>query len=240
MAASEIFTIAPRFCGPPQSGNGGYVAGAIASRSPVPVRVRLRKPPPLDVPLTIDCEDGHCFMVRNEGDIIAEARPHEFKLDVPPAPSYVEALNASRRYVGFRHHPFPTCFVCGPKRTRGDGLCIFPAPYGDSGIAIAPWLPDASLGDEGGKVYARFMWAALDCPGWFAATPEARTMLLGEIAASIERRVHVSESCVVAGWKISQEGRKHTVGTALYDDDGEPCARAIATWIEPASLVLSP
>jgi len=57
-------------------------------------------------------------------------------------------------------------------------------------------------------------------------------MMLGQIAARIDRRVHASESCVVVGWKLSREGRKYTVGTALYDDDGEPCARAIATWIE--------
>jgi hypothetical protein len=37
---------------------------------------------------------------------------------------------------------------------------------------------------------------------------------------------------VVIGWQIGAEGRKHTVGTALFDGNGEPCARAIATWIE--------
>ncbi len=235
MPQPETFVIARRFCGPPQSGNGGYVSGTVANYSAVPVRVRLRVPPPLDVPLEVHRRMEGLIEVKRGGRIVAEAQPHRFTLDVPPAPSYAEALNASRRYVGFDHHPFPTCFVCGPKRTRGDGLCIFPAPYGASGIVIAPWLPDESLADADGKVAAQFMWAALDCPGWFAATNEARLMLLGQIAAQVDRRVHVAESCVVTGWKLSQDGRKHVVGTALYDDDGEPCARAVATWIEPAA-----
>ncbi len=235
MPAAETLLIASRFCGPPQSGNGGYTAGMIAGLASVPVRVRLRTPPPLDVPMAVHRLEGNRLDIKHEGELIAEAQPHAFSLEVPPAPSYAEALNASRRYVGFDHHPFPTCFVCGPKRTRGDGLCIFPATYGDSGIVIAPWLPDDSLGDGEGRVCGQFMWAALDCPGWFAATNEARTMLLGQIAVHVDRRVHVAESCVIAGWKLSQEGRKHIVGTALYDDDGEPCARAIATWIEPAA-----
>lgn len=235
MTLVETVTLASRFCGPPQSGNGGYTAGLLASHSKVPVRVRLRKPPPLDVPLELKTHtNGRLELMRN-GEPIVEAEPHSFVLEVPPAPSYAEALNATRHYVGFHHHPFPTCFVCGPQRARGDGLRIFPGTYGDSGIVIAPWMPDESLCDEEGKVHSQFMWAALDCPGWFAATNEARTMLLGQIAAKVDRRVHLSESCVVAGWKLSSEGRKHVVGTVVYDDDGEPCARAIATWIEPAA-----
>ncbi len=198
------------------------------------MRVRLRKPPPLDVPMDVSRQESGRIEVRRGEELIAEAEPFQFDLQVPAGPSYAEALNASRSYVGFHHHPFPTCFVCGPQRERGDGLRIFPGSYGDSGIMIGPWMPDESLGDEEGKVRLEFMWAALDCTGWFAATNEAKTMLLGQIAAQIDRRVHVSESCVVAGWKISSDGRKHTVGTALYDDDGEPCARALATWIEPA------
>jgi hypothetical protein len=99
-------------------------------------------------------------------------------------------------------------------------------------MVAAPWMPDASLCGADGKVCSEFIWAALDCPGYFAAANDGRHMLLGEIAARIDRRVHAAESCVVVGWKLERDGRKHFVGTALYDDDGEPCARALATWIE--------
>ena len=37
-----------RFCGPPDSGNGGYTSGLIAKELNNPVEITLRKPPPLD------------------------------------------------------------------------------------------------------------------------------------------------------------------------------------------------
>jgi hypothetical protein len=61
-------------------------------------------------------------------------------------------------------------------------------------------------------------------------------MLLGEMQAHVDRRVHVGESCTVIGWKIGAEGRKSLAGTAIFDEDGELCARARALWIEPAAL----
>lgn len=231
----QIITIGARFCGPPDSGNGGYVAGMLAGQSLAPVRVRIRKPPPLNAPLIVhQLEDGRLELKR-DGELIAEAEPHHLELQPPSAPSYVDALNASRSYSGFKQHPYPTCFVCGPNRTRGDGLRIFPGAWGNDGLVAAPWMPDESLCGADGKVCSEFMWAALDCPGYFAASDDGRHMLLGQIAAQVDRRAHAAESCVVVGWKIGREGRKHIVGTALYDDDGEPCARALATWIEVRS-----
>ena len=37
-----------RFCGPPNSGNGGYVCGRLARHIPGGAEVTLRAPPPLD------------------------------------------------------------------------------------------------------------------------------------------------------------------------------------------------
>ena len=59
-------------------------------------------------------------------------------------------------------------------------------------------------------------------------------MLLGQLAVRIDRRVHADEPCVIVGRHLESEGRKHRVITALYDEDGEPCASAEALWIEPA------
>ena len=59
-------------------------------------------------------------------------------------------------------------------------------------------------------------------------------MLLGEMHAHVDRRVHVGESCTVIGWKIGAEDRKHYAGTAIFDGDGELCARARTTWLEVA------
>jgi hypothetical protein len=153
---------------------------------------------------------------------------------VPRAPDYLAAMEASRRYRGFDDHGFPGCFVCGPGRARGDGLRIFAgACSDDAAMVAAPWVPDAALGHSDGKVRPEFMWAALDCPGYFAARSDNAMMLLGEFTAHVDRRVHVDEPCVIIGWRIASSGRKHQVGTALFDEDGELCARARATWVEP-------
>lgn len=58
-------------------------------------------------------------------------------------------------------------------------------------------------------------------------------MLLGEFTAHVDRRVHVDEPCVIIGWRINVSGRKYEVGTALFDEDGDLCAKACALWVEP-------
>ncbi|MCJ9705122.1 hypothetical protein MOV74_28970, partial [Bradyrhizobium sp. SHOUNA76] len=40
-----------RYCGPPNSGNGGYVCGRLARHIPGGAEITLRAPPPLDTPL---------------------------------------------------------------------------------------------------------------------------------------------------------------------------------------------
>ena len=155
------------------------------------------------------------------------------RLDVPRAPPYVQAVWASQHYAGFREHTFPDCFVCGPHRRRGDGMRIFPGLL-DSGIVAAPWIPADDLDAGDGKVAVEFHWAALDCPGYFAAVEDTpRAMVLGEMQAHVDRRVHVGESCTRDRLaRSASEGRKHRSGTAIFDEDGELCARARATWIE--------
>jgi hypothetical protein len=58
-------------------------------------------------------------------------------------------------------------------------------------------------------------------------------MLLAQFTVQRERLVRVDEPCMVIGWRISSNGRKHEAGTALFGEDGELCARARAIWIEP-------
>ena len=47
-----------RYCGPPNSGNGGYVCGRLARHIPGGAEVTLRAPPPLDKPLDVVATDG--------------------------------------------------------------------------------------------------------------------------------------------------------------------------------------
>jgi hypothetical protein len=228
---TSSIAIEKRFNGPPHSANGGYTCGMIAATLGESVSIRLHKPPPLDTPLTIRRRAKSWEVVDGE-QVIASAVPANVQAHVPSPPSYVDALAASRHYRGFESHAFPTCFVCGPARARGDGLRLFAAQVPGSSLVAAPWLPEATLADARGKVRPEFIWAALDCPGYFASVPGDALAVLGELAVHIDRSVHVEEPCVVVGWQILIEGRKHKVGTALFDEEGERCAVGVATWVE--------
>jgi hypothetical protein len=222
-----------RFCGPPDSANGGYFAGAVAALAGASVAVRLIKPPPLDTELEVTEAGKGSLEVRSAGELIASTRPDRVTAPQLTPPAYFETVEASRRYSGFERHPFPTCFVCGPQRARGDGLRVFSGPLRHRALVAAPWVADGSLDAGDGKVRPEFMWAALDCPGWSACLPDGRAALLAELSAHVDRRVHIDERCFVVGWRIGGSGRKHEAGTALYDEDGELCAYARALWIEP-------
>ena len=237
MSSARTLVIERRFRGPPESGNGGYTSGMLAAAAATPVEVRLMKPPPLDRPLSIRDDADRSRLVLLDGEeTVASASPKTFELEVPKPPQYTEALAAVSGYEGFREHTYPGCFVCGPGRARGDGMRIFASPIGDGKICAAAWLPDPSLAGPDGKVLPEFMWAALDCPGFFASGAAARGVLLGLYAARVDRCVHMEEACVVIGWALGHDGRKHYTGTAVFDEDGEICGRAIATWIEPRKI----
>lgn len=229
--------IARRFCGPADSANGGYFAGCVAARAGRTVTVRLLRPPPLDTPLdTLELADGTLAVIAG-AERIGEARAAALELVPRDPPSYFEAVEASRGYAGFTHHRFPTCFVCGTQRRRGDGMRVFAGPIAERDLVAAPWVPDVSLDRGDGKVRPEFMSAALDCPGFYAASPEDRMMLLGEITVHVTRLVHVGEPCTVIGWPLEARGRKHAAGTAIFAEDGEVCGLAHALWIEPRDPV---
>jgi hypothetical protein len=234
MTAHRLLVIAHRFRGPPTSGNGGYTCGMLAAAAAVPVEVRLVKPPPLDRRLEIVDDPATGGLKLMDGaEIVATATPKNFDLEVPRPPSYAQALGAVSNYEGFQEHAYSDCFVCGPVRQRGDGMRIFASPIDGMNLVAAAWLPDRSLVGADGKVRPEFMWAALDCPGFFASGAAAKGVLLGTYAARIDRCVHLDAPCVVIGWALKHEGRKHVTGTAIFDNFGELCGRALATWIEP-------
>lgn len=234
MTAHRLLVIARRFRGPPTSGNGGYTCGMIAAAASRPVEVRLVKPPPLDKRLEIvdEPQSGGLRLV-DGAETVATATPKTFELEVPRPPTYAEALAAVGSYEGFQEHAYSDCFVCGPARSRGDGMRVFAAPMPGRDLVAAAWIPDRSLVGADGKVLPEFMWAALDCPGFFATGAAIRGPLLGTYAARIDRCVHLDASCIVIGWALRHEGRKHVVGTAIFDNFGELCGRALATWVEP-------
>lgn len=245
---SGELVIPARFRGPPQSGNGGYVAGAVADLLPQPadgidgaVEVTLRAPIPLDTPLSVVADDGGLRVVL--GDVlIAEARCTSLEMDVPDPPSFVAALAARDRSPSFyrNFNPLlpdgtgfhPVCACCGADAPPGEGLHVYAAPVpGFRGVAAA-WHPHPALGDDSGRLPPAIVWTALDCPGQFAYLVDGiRTGLLGRMTARILREVAADEDLVVIGWRQEIERRKHFAGTALFDGAGRLCAFARQTWI---------
>jgi hypothetical protein len=225
---TEEVIVARRFRGPPASGNGGYCCGLLAQRMAGAVEVTLRAPPPLDRALGIDCDASGCAL-RDGAQVIGQARATALDLELREPPSLAHAERCVQRFTGFSAHVFPECFTCGPARAEGDGLRIFTGPSDDGSYVAAPWVPHASLAEHG-VVPAPIVWAALDCPGYFAAA-SGLNALLGRMTAELVRLPKAGEACVVMGWALGREGRKIHAATALFDERGGLLGSARQTWI---------
>lgn len=234
-----MVTIPAQFNGPEHSGNGGYVAGLLAHEvgTDAPVTSTLRLPPPLDVALSWEHDGDAVRLLTAGGAIIGEAAPNVFTRDAPVAPTPEQAADGLANYQGFAHHPFDKCFTCGTARGDGDGLRLFTGPIGD-GRTAAPWTPHAAFGDATGTLDVPLTWAALDCPGGWAADFNAQTMVLGRMTGQVLRAPKVGEELLSVGELRSVDGRKFTTDTALYALDGELLGRAEQVWImiDPAAF----
>jgi hypothetical protein len=216
-----------RYNGPPDSGNGGYTCGLVAAILGGVAEVTLRRPPPLDRDLEVVRANGR-VQIRDGAALVAEAEPAAVDADVPTPVSVEEAAEASARYAGFLHHAYNTCFVCGPGRE--DGLRVYAGPVeGRPGLVASPWTP-------GPEVRPELVWAALDCPsGWAVDDFQREGVLLGRMAAEIDRLPASGEPHVIVGWRVGEDGRKRFAGSALLTGEGEALARARSTWIVPSS-----
>lgn len=237
MGAGERVMVNERFCGPPAAGNGGYVAGLLARRLGLRAEVSLRRPTPLGTPLRLRRDtDSWLLEMENGGELLVAGRTAEPlipRLRPPVVPDFEQAAQAS---VSLPGHPYPRCFVCGPERAAGDGLRIFAGRLGGarSDVVAGAWVPDASLCGKGAQVGAQYLWSALDCPGALALMAERpRPMLLARMTAERTGRVRRNERCVLVGWRIASDGRKHTCGTALFGEDGTLRAASEQLWVEP-------
>ena len=235
--------IEKRFCGPPNSANGGYVCGLLAAHIDGNAEITLLAPPPLGQRLDIVAGE-YGVELRKEKTTLAMGR--RVRVDVPEIPvvSFREAQDAVRRspYDASRH-PLPMCFVCGPARVHGDGLRIIPRPVPPrvdckTGTLAAPWVPCSDLAGEDGAVAGEFVWAALDCPTGFAGVGAqhlgmtgAETILLGRMSARVERRPYPDDQCIIVAWPTGRDGRKLFADSALLSSDGKLLAVAQATWL---------
>jgi hypothetical protein len=225
--------IPARFNGPPTSGNGGYSCGVIAAYIDGPARVRLHVPPPLDTPMQIAVSDDGTVQMRDGDTLVGTGSATEYSLDIPPAPSLEQAEEAMTRFPAYEKHIFPTCFVCGPGRPHHDGLELFPGPVDDWSLLACVWRPSENLLDDDGNVPANILWAALDCPGAFAAMGgKELSAVLGQLDAEIAGVVAGGEPLIVYAWPLGSEGRKHFAGTAVARASGQVVASSRSVWIE--------
>ena len=229
--------IAQQFCGPPNSGNGGYVCGVLAKDIEGPATSVLRARVPLDVHLDLRLEDGAMLMTDADGGLVGKGAPADVSLlPDPPAPPSLEAARAAGEgYLGLQQRIHPICFTCGPDRHEGDGLRVFPGQIAGApeGHVACVWTPDKAFADADGLVPIEVIWAALDCPGFFAwVVKEGRHgALLGTMTGEVVGRPKAGEPCIVTAWPLVREGRKETAGVALFTPAGELLARGHQVWI---------
>jgi hypothetical protein len=237
-ATMPALTIPSRFCGPPGSGNGGYVCGRIAAYLDGQVTVTLRRLPPLAQRMAVERGGESSVRIHHGRALIAEATssPGSSALEIPGTVSMAEARTAAGRACCYSDPVFPACFVCGTGRQSGDGLRIFPGPVAGRPLWAAPWTPDSSVTDASGRVRPEVVWAALDCPSGIAAAEAAglaqdTAILLGRMTASLAVLPVAGDQYRVIAWPGERDGRKLTAGSALLGPGGQVLAAARTVWL---------
>jgi len=185
-----------RYCGPPNSGNGGYVCGRLARHIPGGAEVTLRAPPPLDKQLDVIATDDGLWELRDGATVVATGRPASLELTRLEKASFDEACAAELLTPVKPHeHPLPTCFVCGTCKGAGR----WPAHFCRTARASIPEcfgcvrgdLDAGSDPDGRGRLRgaSEFLWSALDCPTGYAASHDRESggrtpILLGRMSAT--------------------------------------------------------
>ncbi|MFO6452747.1 MULTISPECIES: hypothetical protein [unclassified Aeromicrobium] len=231
-----MVTIPRQFNGPPDSGNGGWVSGLVAQARleqghTGPVTSRLRMPPPLDTPLAWEHDADETRLMTHGGALVGTSAPGSFTREPPPFLDATTVQAGYDGYPGFTTHPFDQCFTCGTGRGEGDGLRIFTGPVGDD-LTAAPWHVHEAFGEDDGTVGVPVAWAALDCPGGWAADFSVQPMVLGTMTAEVYSAPVVGETYHAVGQLAQRDGRKFFTSTALYTPGGELVGRSEQVWIE--------
>ncbi|MFT4188917.1 MAG: hypothetical protein QM621_10095 [Aeromicrobium sp.] len=227
-----MVTIPAQFNGPDHSGNGGYVCGLLATQLPsdTPVTATLHMPPPLDTPLAWERSGEEVRLESHGGTIIGRASRGGFDRAALPSPDAKRVACGLANYAGHHHHPFDRCFTCGPAREEGEGLRIFSGEV-SAGWTAAPWDPHPAMAVDG-VMPTPVVWAALDCPGGWAADFCSQPMVLGRMTAQVFAPVPAGQRLHASGRLDDRRGRKFYTSTALHTPQGEVVGRSEQIWFE--------
>jgi hypothetical protein len=242
---TDTLQIDPRHNGPRTSGNGGWVAGALARRlalrADVPVAtVALRAPVPLGRPLPLRTQADGSLALCDGDTVVADAAPATLDLALPAAPpdAVAEAAGVAAR---LRHQqrgpgdPYAHCFVCGFNRPDGLGVIVGPVDD-DTGLMATTWVPPIALAGPDGVVTVEATWAALDCPAgmaWSHRLGRSQPIMTVRMTATVDRPLQPGARYRVLAWPLQRDGRKLHAGTAIVDADGAVCARSQQLWLLP-------
>ncbi len=245
----DQISIDEKYCGPPDTANGGYLAGKLAgyfdsSGSGSTINVSLRAATPLDKALNIieaASDSGKTLQLMDGEKLLAIASEADMHIAKPRLPTVKNIAAARMQCAGYVNHPFPHCFVCGPKRPLGDGLAIYPGPLVNetlgamSTCVASEWVLTADLKDSQGCVKQEFIWAALDCISAFAILEDPDNqglvpMVLGKLSASIKAALTRDKAYVMA-WPLKREGRKAFANSAVFNQQQECIAVGQALWV---------
>ena len=243
----DEISIPPRYCGPPDTANGGYLAGKLAGYFNLgsSISISFRAATPLDTVLSVvkaENNQNQVIQIMDGEKILAIANTKPLDLVKPTLPNIEKIPKAKMQCAGFKNHPFPECFVCGPDRPLGDGLGIYPGPVSNddsnntfSNIVAAEWELPEELKNSENQIKNEFIWAALDCVSAFAnlEKPENQylvPMVLGHLSAKIENPLEGEKAYVIA-WPVKVEGRKAIANSAVFNQQQECIAIGQAVWI---------
>ena len=232
---TETVRIADRYQGFPGLAIGGYTGGLLARHLGTEAEVGFRRPIPTDTPLYLVKSDD-ATELRLAGDIAAAATTTTVDTELPDPVPKGDAVAASRNYPGHRHHPYPSCFTCGPERAEGDGLRVFPGPVSNGSTVAAAWTPHLDLADSDGGLPLEFVWSAVDCttiwPHIEAASPDSQDHVVsGRLAVRLDGQIRAGESYVVSASPLPPRGNKRPAAAIITDAAGRVQAVAVHTLV---------
>lgn len=215
--------IEPRFRGSADAAHRGYAAGKAALHAEGTVEVKLRGRVPLGHDLQVDIDPEEQVTVFDGSSLVMEVSPDaELSIEVPASDEVIDEIFARGPVPAGRDDEHPHCFGCSLERE--DGLGIATRTVGSTGIWGTTWTPDESLPSTDGFVDDEVLWAALDCPGNFAASDAAGrppeisgSPSLEAMTVQIREKVRVGEHLAVMGWTVEYGDSTVDCGTAIVD-----------------------